>query len=85
MIRLSGRWLLLIPPFSGPASLLQVSIPVLPLGGRPGGHRIALLPILRLELLCGLPAWAVIVQTQDDPLQVRILPQARVPVAIVSL
>ena len=66
------------------ASLLQVSIPVLPLGGRPSGHRIALLPILRLELLCGLPAWAVIVQTQDDPLQVRILPQVGVQRALVQ-
>ena len=43
---LSGRGLPLIPPFPGPAALLQVLVPVLPLGGCPGGHVIALLPVL---------------------------------------
>ncbi len=75
---LSGRSLPLIPPFPGPAALLQVLVPVLPVGGRPGGYGVALLGVLLPELLCGLLSRPVRVQAQDDLFQMRVLPQVGV-------
>ena len=63
MIRLSGHSLTLVPPFSDMASLLQALVPILALGGGASGHVIALLPILRLELLCGFLPRPIRIQT----------------------
>ena len=75
---LSGRSLSLIPPFPGPAALLQVLVPVLPVGGRPGGYGVALLGVLLPELLCGLLSRPVRVQAQNNLFQMRVLPQVGV-------
>ena len=74
----------LFPPFSGPASLQQVLVPILALGGGAGGYGVAFFCVLRLELLCSFPPWPVRIQTQDDPLQMGIFPQVGVQGALVE-
>ena len=84
MIRLSGRVLLLIPPFSGSVSLLQVFIPILSQGGSASRYGVAFFCILCLKLLCSFLPWFIRVQAQDNPFQVRILSQIGVQWALVQ-
>ena len=58
--------------------MLQKLVPVLPVGGRPGGYGVALLGVLLPELLCGLLSRPVRVQAQDNLFQMRVLPQVGV-------
>ena len=74
----------LFPPFSGPASLQQVLVPILALGGGAGGYGVTFFCVLRLELLCSFPPWPVRVQAKNDPLQMWILPQVGVQRALVE-